>query len=88
MRSRLRRRRRPGRREPARLAPIDGVVDYATGAFLGVRGADALLRFYGRDRWGWPVGVALHLFAPGADAAASERAWGDWVAGCSREKVA
>ena len=43
--------------------------------------ADALLRFYGRDRWGWPVGVAHHLFAPGADAAASERAWGDWVAG-------
>ena len=32
-------------------------------------------------RWGWPVGVAHHLFAPGADAAASERAWGDWVAG-------
>jgi len=67
--------------EPACLAPIDGVVDYATGAFLGVRGTDALLRFYGRDRWGWPVGVAHHLFAPGADAAASERAWGDWVAG-------
>ena len=46
----------PVRLEPAGLDPIDGVVDYATGAFLGVRSADALLRFYGRDRWGWPVG--------------------------------
>ena len=79
----------PVRLEPAGLDPIDGVVDYATGAFLGVRSADALLRFYGRDRWGWPVGVAHHLFAPGADAAASERAWGDWVAGVfENERVA
>ena len=30
-----------------------------------------------------------HLFAPGADAAASERAWGDWVAGVfENERVA
>jgi len=65
---------------PEGLAPIEGVVDYATGPFLGVRGADALYRLYGRDAWGWPVGVAHHLFAAGADAAAEERAWGDWVA--------
>jgi len=46
-----------------------------------VRSADALYRFYGRDAWGWPVGVAHHLFADGADAAASERAWSAWLDG-------
>ncbi|WP_028058799.1 SRPBCC family protein [Candidatus Solirubrobacter pratensis] len=66
---------------PAGLEPIDGVVDYVTGSFLGVRSADALYRLYGRDTWGWPVGVALHLFGEDVDQAASERAWGDWVAG-------
>ncbi|MGI9097792.1 MAG: SRPBCC domain-containing protein [Solirubrobacteraceae bacterium] len=66
---------------PAGLEPIEGVVDYATHPFLGVRSADALYRFYGRDAWGWPVGVAHHLFADGADAAASERAWSAWLDG-------
>jgi len=71
----------PVRLTPAGLEPIDGVVDYATDTFLGVRSADALYRLYGRDTWDWPVGVAHHLFADGVDQAASERAWGDWVAG-------
>jgi hypothetical protein len=79
----------PVRLTPAGLEPIDGVVDYATDAFLGVRSADALYRLYGRDAWGWPVGVAHHLFADDADQAASERAWGDWVAGVfDSERVA
>lgn len=66
---------------PAGLEPIDGVVDYATHAFLGVPGADALYRFYGRHAWGWPVGVAHHLFAGGADKAAGEHAWSTWLDG-------
>jgi len=66
---------------PAGMEPIEGVVDYATHAFLGVRSADALYRFYGRDAWGWPVGIAHHLFAAGADATASERAWSAWLDG-------
>ena len=43
--------------------------------FLGVRSADALYRVYGRDTWGWPAGVAHHLFADGWTRAASRRAW-------------
>jgi hypothetical protein len=62
---------------PGGLAPIEGVVDYATDAFLGVRSADALYRFYGRDVWGYPVGVAHHLFAGGA----SGQEWSDWLSG-------
>jgi uncharacterized protein YndB with AHSA1/START domain len=73
---------------PAGLEPIDGVVDYATDAFLGVRSADALYRVYGRDRWDWPVGVAHHLFADGVDQAASERAWSEWMDGVFAKAVA
>ena len=66
---------------PEGLEPIDGVVDYATDRFLGIRTADALYRVYGRDAWGWPVGLAHHLFGDGVDKAATQRAWADWVAG-------
>jgi hypothetical protein len=61
---------------PGDLEPIDGVADYVTDAFLGVRSADALYRFYGRDAWGFPVGAAHHLFGDGAG---SEQAWSDWL---------
>jgi uncharacterized protein YndB with AHSA1/START domain len=66
---------------PAGIEPIDGVVDYATDEFLGVRSADALYRLYGRDAWGWPVGVAHHLFADGVDETATEQAWSGWLQG-------
>ena len=72
---------------PAGLEPIDGVVDYATDAFLGVRSADALYRVYGRDKWGWPVSVAHHFFADGVDQAAIERDWSDWMAGIFQKEA-
>jgi hypothetical protein len=80
--------------EPVRLAPdgvdpIEGVVDFATGPFLGIRTADALLRVYGRDAWGWPAGVAHHFFAEDADGEALRATWSAWVAGAfSTERVA
>ncbi|MFI6511180.1 SRPBCC domain-containing protein [Streptosporangium sp. NPDC050855] len=64
---------------PAGLDPIEGVADFVAPAFLGVRSADALYRFHGRDAWGWPVGVAHHLFAEDADAEAARRAWATWL---------
>jgi uncharacterized protein YndB with AHSA1/START domain len=66
---------------PQGLEPVEGIVDYATEAFLGVRGPEALYRFYGRDVWGWPVGVAHHLFAAEIDEAAGEKAWQAWLDG-------
>lgn len=66
---------------PAGLAPIDGIVDYLSEAFLGIRTTDALYRFYGRDAWGWPAGVAHHLFAEDVDESAQERAWTTWLNG-------
>lgn len=60
---------------------IRGVVDYRTPAFLGVRTADGLYRFYGRDAWGQEIGLGHHLFAPSVDRAAAERDWQDWLTG-------
>lgn len=67
--------------------PVTGVVDYRQGTFLGIRSALGLHRIYGRDRWGWPVSVAHHLFAP-ADGAAVEAAWGGFVAGVYERETA
>jgi uncharacterized protein YndB with AHSA1/START domain len=64
---------------PGGGAPITGVVDYATGPFLGIRTADALYRVYGRDRWGYPCGIAHHRFAPDANQAAETAAWQAWL---------
>jgi hypothetical protein len=56
-------------------------VSYRTPHFLGLRTGDGLIRIIGRDTFGWPVGVTLHLFAPDADAAALEQAWRAWLDG-------
>jgi hypothetical protein len=65
---------------PDGLDAIDAVVDYATPAFLGVRSADTLYRFYGRDAFGWPVGVAHHMFGD-VDATRAREAWSVWLDG-------
>jgi len=57
-------------------APPEAVGDAITRhGWLGVRSTHGLHRIYGRDRWGWPVSVAHHLFDPAADGAAVEQAW-------------
>jgi hypothetical protein len=61
--------------------PIVGTVDYVEETFVGVRSAHGLHRIYGRDRWGWPVSVAHHLFDPDADGAAVEKAWTSFLTG-------
>lgn len=70
------------------VAPVDGTIDYLTATFLGVRTADELIRVYGRDRWGWPVGVAVHLFADDADGPAATKAWTTWLNGLFTEEMA
>jgi uncharacterized protein YndB with AHSA1/START domain len=59
----------------------EGTIDYRTPEFLGLRTDDALYRFFGRDAFGWPVGVAAHLFGEDADAGRAERAWSEWLGG-------
>lgn len=61
--------------------PVDGVLDYVTANFIGLRTREGLLRFYGRDAFGWQVGVAHHLFGPDIDREKTERAWKAWLGG-------
>jgi hypothetical protein len=62
---------------PAGLPPVDGVVDYVSPSFLGVRTSDALYRFiYGYDG---TVVIGHHIFAD-VDREQTERAWQAWLA--------
>ena len=61
--------------------PLDGVIDYASPEFLGVRTAGGLYRFFGRNHYGSVVGRSAHLFSGGVDAAAREAALKAWLDG-------
>ena len=62
------RRRRPGAPAPAGLPPIEAVDRLPHGRVpRPAHATTRSIRVYGRDTFGWPVGVALHLFAPDVD---------------------
>jgi len=60
---------------------LEGVIDYSTPEFLGVRTTDGLYRFFGRNHFGGVVGMSAHLFADGIDAAEREAALKAWLVG-------
>ncbi|RRQ89144.1 SRPBCC family protein [Streptomyces griseofuscus] len=60
---------------------LDAVLDYREAEFIGLRTERALVRFFGRGRWGAPLGISVHDFAPGADAETDGAAWQDWLNG-------
>jgi len=60
---------------------LNGVIDYSTPQFLGVRTADGLYRFFGRNHYGSVVGMSAHLFVDGVDAAEREAALKAWLDG-------
>jgi uncharacterized protein YndB with AHSA1/START domain len=60
---------------------LHGVIDYSKPEFLGVRTADGLYRFFGRNHFGSVVGMSAHLFADDVDAAAREAALKAWLDG-------
>jgi len=61
---------------------LEGVIDYSTPEFLGVRTDDGLFRFFGRNFFpGGVVGMSAHLFVDGVDAAAREAALKAWLDG-------
>lgn len=60
---------------------LDGVIDYSTAEFLGIRTDDGLYRFFGRNHYGSVVGMSAHLFTD-VDATAREaelKAWLDAI---------
>ena len=62
------------------LSPIEGVADYVSSNFLGVRADDALFRFHGRAALRMPIAIGHHLFAAGVDAERERDAWRSWLA--------
>ena len=57
---------------------LDGVIDYLTPLFVGVRANDGLWRFFGRNAFGGVVGLSAHMFGDDVDAAQAEadlKAW-------------
>lgn len=65
------------RATPQGFAPIDGVVDYVSPHFLGLRSDDAIYRFI--HAFTGPVMVGHHLFAEDVDRDAAEHAWRLWL---------
>lgn len=68
--------RDPVRFTPEGLPPIDGVVDFVSPSFLGVRTNDGMYRFI--HGLGGTVVLGHHIFSD-VDQQATERAWQDWV---------
>jgi uncharacterized protein YndB with AHSA1/START domain len=62
---------------PDGLPSVEGVVDYVSPSFLGVRTSDGLFRFiYGFDG---STMVGHHLFIDGVDQQQEETAWASWL---------
>src|SRR5437763_10139666 len=63
---------------------LDGVIDYLTPEFIGVRTRDSLYRFFGRNHFGGVVGMSAHAFSAAVDGqarGAALKAWLDSVFG-------
>jgi len=60
--------------------PTDAVVDYSTEHFVGLRTDAALIRVFGRNAFGAPVGITLHYF-DGSEAGALSANWKAWLDG-------
>jgi uncharacterized protein YndB with AHSA1/START domain len=64
---------------PDGLDPVEGVIDYLRPNFMGVRTADALYCFFGRNAFGAPVAMSIHMFADGPDPEKIAQAWQNWL---------
>ena len=63
------------------VGAVEGIVDYATPTFLGLRAPLALIRFHGRALIGMPVAVSQHTYVSTFDVDSAQRGWESWLAG-------
>ncbi len=70
---------RPAEGDRVRLGPAgrEGVVYAVNDQAVGVRTADAMLRFIRGFRG--PMVASHHVFVPGTDSVAEEKGWGEWL---------
>jgi uncharacterized protein YndB with AHSA1/START domain len=62
---------------PDGLPPMEGVVDYLSPSFLGVRTEHGLYRFM--HTFDASVGLGHHIFTDGIDQEETEEAWRSWL---------
>jgi hypothetical protein len=60
--------------QPEGTEALNGVVDYLRPNFMGIRTADALYCFFGRNAFGMPVALTIHAF-DGRDRDQAEQTW-------------
>jgi hypothetical protein len=58
---------------------LSGELDFSNQHFLGLRTADALYRFFGRNSFGAPVGMTVHDFSGSGDSEVTAKAWGGFL---------
>jgi hypothetical protein len=58
---------------------LSGELDFSNQHFLGLRTADTLYRFFGRNSFGAPVGMTVHDFSGSGDSELTAKAWGDFL---------
>ncbi len=69
---------RPAEADRVLVNGAEGVVYLVNEQNVGIRTADAMYRFLRGFRG--PMVASHHVFTPGADPAAEEKAWSDWLA--------
>lgn len=58
---------------------LSGEVDFSNQNFLGLRTADTMYRFFGRNEFGAPVGMTVHDFSGKGDSELTAKAWGAFL---------
>lgn len=58
---------------------LSGEVDFSDENFLGLRTADAMYRFFGRNVFGAPVGMTVHDFSGSGDSELTAKSWGAFL---------
>ena len=61
------------------VGKLSGEVDFANENFLGLRTADTLYRFFGRNAFGATVGMTVHDFSGSGDSETTAKAWGGFL---------
>ncbi len=59
--------------------PQEVVVDWISPDFVGLRGPDALYRFFNGSTWNWPIWLGHHLYAENTDEQQATKAWNAWL---------
>jgi hypothetical protein len=69
----------PAEGDAVEVLGAPGLVDKRTDHYLGIRTADALIRFHERSLLGMPIAVGHHDYTPGVDAEAKGAEWARWL---------